>query len=203
MIIYTSTDIETTGYKYGAYSNSDQILECACIRYNDNFDILNTADLFFYKPEFCVESSAQRIHHLQREFLEKFEDDFDKNLATMYSMLYNTILVGKNSKRFDIPFIHDFIYQHAPDLMEFEIYGSLDIQIALKDVFTEWAKSNCAADDRGSSLEKYMVMFGITKEEVDAEYSRLGFDKLLPGALHTASYDALVTYMIHRTSKMI
>jgi len=50
------------------------------------------------------------------EFLQKYENDFEKNLVALNALMQNAYIVGKNSKKFDIPFINAFLYKHAPEL---------------------------------------------------------------------------------------
>lgn len=122
-MVGTVIDIETTGWlKFemvdgiSTLSDDSEILEVGYINIDMNtYQILTYGVLYFYKPYFYVESQAQETHGLTREFLEKYELDFDKNLIALNSMIQCTCIIGKNSDKFDIPFVKAFVAKHAGD----------------------------------------------------------------------------------------
>lgn len=121
-MIGTILDIETTGYlKFmtlpdgtSVLSDESEILEVGFI----NVDMktcrpLTHGVLYFYKPYFNVESEAQSVHKITRGFISAYEDKFQQNLIALNALMQNAIIIGKNSERFDIPFIEAFINKHG------------------------------------------------------------------------------------------
>lgn len=122
-MLITVLDIETTGlFKFDENNTLiPDILEVA-YAFVDTDDMLihKHGVLYFYKPEFDVESSAQEIHGLQRSFLEKYGDQFNDNLIALSALMTNATILGKNSERFDIPFINRFIEKYRGQLYDVE-----------------------------------------------------------------------------------
>ena len=118
-MIKTVMDIETTGfYKLNedktTLLDSSEIVEVGYIQIDDtNFDIVNYGTLYFYKPYFNLENEAAAVHGLTREFLEPYEKDFDRNLIALCSLMENCVMIGKNNRNFDLPYIQSFIKKHA------------------------------------------------------------------------------------------
>lgn len=112
----TVLDIETTGlFKFDANNVLiPDVLEVA-YAFIDTEDMLihKHGVLYFYRPEFDVESSAQEYHGLQREFLKQYEDQFNENLIALAALMTNATVLGKNSEKFDIPFINRFIEKYT------------------------------------------------------------------------------------------
>ena len=48
----------------------------------------------------------------------QFRDQFDENLIALAALMTNGVIIGKNSKRFDIPFIQYFIKKYSKDLYD-------------------------------------------------------------------------------------
>lgn len=136
-MIGTIIDIETTDWlKFDTstgqsiLSDESEILEVGFINFDMNtIKILSHGTLYFYKPYFRVESDAQKIHGLTRDFLKNYEDQFNKNLVALNSLIQNTCIIGKNSRKFDIPYIKAFIKKHAPDSFDIE---DLTIRLGMK-----------------------------------------------------------------------
>lgn len=175
-MIGTILDIETTGYLkfdditvpnplgYGdpitksQLSDASEILEVGFINVDlDTARIVNHGTLYFYKPYFQIESKAQEVHGITREFLQKYEQNFEKNLIALNSLMQNAVIIGKNSKAFDVPFIKAFIEKHAGNVLDipravtllgmkgyyggFVVYNedivNVDLQIFFKERFHE------------------------------------------------------------------
>lgn len=121
-MIGTVIDIETTGWlKFetnpttgvSTLSDESEILEVGFINIDmQTKKILTHGTLYFYKPYFHVESQAQSVHGLTREFLKQYEGDFNKNMIALNSLIQCGCIIGKNSEKFDIPFIKAFIDKH-------------------------------------------------------------------------------------------
>ena len=137
-MIGTIIDIETTGLLQfqtnlkgeSELSDESEIIEVGFI----NIDmvtrkILTHGTLYFYKPYFDIESKAQRIHGLTRDFLRQHEGDFSKNLIILNSIIQCGCIIGKNSDKFDIPYIKAFIKKHAGDIFDIK---SLVTRCAMK-----------------------------------------------------------------------
>ena len=136
-MIGTVIDIETTGWlefdkSTGSSTLSDgsEILEVGFITFDMNtIKILSHGTLYFYKPYFNVESDAQRVHGLTREFLKQYESQFNRNLVALNSLIQNTCIIGKNSRKFDMPYIKAFLKKHAPESFDIE---DLTIKLGMK-----------------------------------------------------------------------
>ena len=121
-MIGTVIDIETTGWlKFevnpttgvSTLSDDSEILEVGFMNIDMNTKkILNYGTLYFYKPKFRIETQAQEVHGLTRDFLKKYEGDFEKNMIALNSLIQCGCIIGKNSEKFDIPFIKAFIDKH-------------------------------------------------------------------------------------------
>lgn len=224
-MIGTVIDIETTGWLkfqtvdgWSILSDESEILEVGYINVNmDTKKILTYGTLYFYKPYFNVESQAQQVHGLQREFLQQYEQDFMKNLIALNSMIQCTCLIGKNSDKFDIPFIKAFIEKHGgdkfniPDVvtrLNMKGYNGgrigyddslypLDMQTIYKDRFHElyYDKYKVAlASAKKGKLEEYIDVLPGGPEATQIVYD--SFDKARITGAHGALYDAVMTYVV-------
>lgn len=221
-MICTVIDIETTGrYKISlGLNNPDyaEILEVSYIRVNsEDLSILSHGSLYFYKPYFCVESQAQEVHGLTRQFLKQYEKDFDKNLIQLHALMQQTLIVGKNSDVFDIPFIQAFLKKHSNGKLnidaEFEaakiktyagypaeytwFYGSYDIQTIYKNTWKDQVEKMTGSRPSGQrkgSLSEYIDDFPGRREEVEAIYATLDKDRVTKA--HGALYDCVMTYVV-------
>lgn len=187
-------DIETTGL--GKFT--DDILEVGYIRCNLDTEIVGYGSLYFYKPEFKVESAAQQIHGLTREFLEPYAQDFEKNLAILYTLMYDAIIVGKNSNSFDIPFIKQFLMRYAGSLGEPYIRKSIDVQSLLANEYQNWYyERNGMKTKKKGKLMELAEMVGLTDNAIGAKFAEAFPDCGRSGA-HNALYDAFVTMLLLR-----
>lgn len=224
-MIGTVIDIETTGYlKFDASSgistlaDDSEILEVGFLNIDlQTRKILTHGTLYFYKPYFFVESPAQAVHHLTRDFLMKYEDKFEQNLIALNSLIQSTCIIGKNSDKFDIPFIKAFIRKHAGDefdlpevvrQLDMKAYNggkvryndtlyALDMQTLYKerfhDLYLERTGNKLPPNKKGK-LEEYVAVINCGQEAVDLVYDGLSKDRVT-GA-HGALYDAVMTYVV-------
>jgi DNA polymerase III epsilon subunit-like protein len=224
-MIGTVIDIETTGFlKFDTIngvsqlSDNSEILEVGYINIDmDRREILTYGTLYFYKPYFNIESDAQRVHGLTREFLKQYEQDFEKNLIALNSMIQCTCIIGKSSNSFDIPFINAFIKKHAGykfDIEDLSIdlnmsayergkvhyvnsYYADDMQVLYKDryhdLFYEKYGYSLMKNKKGK-LEEYIDVIPNGQHAVDVIYGNLNKDRVT-GA-HGALYDAVMTYVV-------
>lgn len=120
-MLLTVLDIETTGlFKFDENGVLiPDILEVA-YAFVDTADMLihKHGTMYFYKPEFDVESPAQGIHHLERSFLAQYADQFEDNLIALSALMTNATILGKNVEKFDIPFIDRFIDKYKGRLYD-------------------------------------------------------------------------------------
>lgn len=90
-------DIETSDWykenpNTGTLEDSSEILEIGYIRVDmNNGKIIDCGELYFYKPYFQVESSAQKVHGIQRSFLEQYEGDFRKDFLQVNGILKGVV----------------------------------------------------------------------------------------------------------------
>jgi hypothetical protein len=115
-MLYTFIDIETTGFmKFDANAVLiPDLLEFSYLQVDSTtLRIVKSGSLYFYQPHFDIESDAQEVHGLTRDFLMQYEDQFEDNLIALASITCNATICGKNSKKFDIPFIKHFLKKYS------------------------------------------------------------------------------------------
>ena len=224
-MIGTVIDIETTGYLQfdtstgvSQLADTSEILEVGFLNIDmETREILTHGTLYFYKPYFYVESPAQEVHRLTRDFIKNYEDQFTMNLVALNSLIQSTCLIGKNSDKFDIPFIKAFIRKHAGDAFDLpevvrqlgmkaynggKVYYNdtlyaLDMQTLYKDRFHELyydKTGNKLPPNKRGTLSQYIEVIPYAQEAVDLVYNGLSKDRVT-GA-HGALYDAVMTYVV-------
>lgn len=224
-MIGTVIDIETTDWlKFNTVdgvsqlSDNSEILEVGYININmDTKAILTYGTLYFYKPYFNIESPAQQTHGLTRDFLKQYEQDFEKNLIALNSLIQSTCLIGKNSDKFDIPYIKAFIKKHAGDKFDIPnlvfklnmdaynggkiIYEdglyAMDMQTIYKTRYHSLHYDKYGyplAPTKKGKLEEYIDVIPNGQAVVDYVYN--GFEKDRVTGAHGALYDAVMTYVV-------
>ena len=241
-MIGTIIDIETTGwlkfdmikepnpYVPGTFidksvlSNESEILEVGYININmETNKILTYGTLYFYKPYFNIENDAQKVHGLTRDFLMKYEDKFMDNIIALNAMLQSTCIIGKNSNKFDVPFIKAFIEKHVGDIMDipalvqklsmnsysggkvryFNDTYALDMQSIYRERYHELYRDKTGIKlmpGKKGKLEEYIEVINNGQQAVDYIYNSLDKDRVT-GA-HGALYDAVMTYVVWLDAKM-
>ena len=226
-------DIETTGYlkkdeKYidgeltYVLSDKSEILSVGYIRVDlDTERIFDAGVLYFYKPYFEIENQAQSVHGLQRSFLEQFEDQFDDNLAMLETLLYNTVIIGKNSDAFDVPFLDAFLLKHRGptplysyiNLLKMKNYEGgrlvLKNETTAVDVQTSFAplyrrlmhdvKGVELSSRKKGTLTEYLDLLDPDRVSVNSlvkEVKELTSDEFVASA-HDAMYDACATWLVY------
>lgn len=194
MLFYV-IDIETTGFN----RINDDILEVGYIKCNGACNMISSDTLYFYKPEFKVESGAQKIHGLTRDYLQNYEKYFYRNLAALSTIIKNGNIVGKNSNVFDLPFIRAFIQKYMPYLPTPSVKRSVDVQELLVNEFRNWyEKTQGVAKTRKSgTLVQLIEMIGLTQEQVKEEF-KVVFPKSERVGAHSALYDAYMTLLLFK-----
>lgn len=224
-MVTTILDIETTGYlsfdsKDGVsvLSDNSEILEVGYINIiPETRDILNYGTLYFYKPYFKIESPAQEVHKLTRDFLKQYEDKFEMNLIALNSLIQSSCLITKNGNKFDIPFIKAFIDKHAGhafdiqalvEFQEMKAYNggkvhyvnsmySIDMEAVFKDrwrdLFYDMNKYYPPKRKKGT-LSDYVDAIPSGRDAVNYVYDSLKKDRVT-GA-HGALYDCVMTYVV-------
>ncbi len=225
-MIGTVLDIETTGFlKFNVNDKGDsvlsddsEILEVGFLNIDmETRRICTSGTLYFYKPYFNIESDAQRIHGLQRDFLQQYENDFDMNLVALNSLIQSTCLIGKNSDKFDIPFIHAFINKHVGRAFDIPAIVSelgmkgynggyvgysdtlyaLDMQTLYKERWRDLHYKRTGLmplSSKKGTLTDYIEDIPYGREATDAVYSSLKKDR--ETGAHGALYDACMTYVV-------
>lgn len=212
--MYTIIDIETTGLmKFD--SNGvliPDLLEFGYINVDNNLQIINSGTLYFYEPWFDIENDAQRIHGLTRQFLQEHATDNIANAAAMQAMLTNTTVIGKNSDKFDLPFIKYWIEK---------MYGRSDMDIAitcsnacmkgynggtvlhdnntntldLQKVYSPiWKSAHSITGNKRGTLSEYIQYEPDGYQLVNQVYEGLNKERVT-GA-HGALYDCAMTYVV-------
>ncbi|MBR3599848.1 MAG: hypothetical protein IKL53_08200 [Lachnospiraceae bacterium] len=236
----TIIDIETTGYlsfdlikepsPYGTgdiersvLSNRSEILEVGFINVDlSTCEILKYGTLYFYKPYFEVESGAQSVHRITRDFISKYENQFERNLIALNSLMQCNCIIGKNSDAFDIPFIRAFLEKHGGPILNIEnlvqkldmkSYNGgkvkyfndtypLDLQKIFKDHYRDLHYEKYGqrlAPTKKGTLTQYVDVIPRGQEAVDFIYG--GMQKDRETGAHGALYDAVCTYVVWLNAK--
>lgn len=190
-MLYTILDIESTGFHK---EGGDEILSFGFIRCNSQFEIKASGVLYFYKPGFNVEKCpAFNTHKLKLSFMQEHENKFNDNLKKMYSLCYNSVIVGKNSTKFDMPFIKNFCKRHAPLLDELTYLKTFDVQEEFCKIYREKTKNNNVG-----TLTDYVNCLGITKQDLENVYNSLPVKDSENMHMHGALFDTVATYMVFK-----
>jgi len=205
---HTVIDIETTGYlkyldTFGRLDPSSQILSVGYINIDsESLNIIDAGVLYFYRPEFDVEA-AQHVHHLTREFLSKYEKDFDENIAKLEALVTDRTLIGKNSNAFDLKFIIGFLKtwgnfnEMAGPLPE----STVDMQEIFSPLYRKlyYQKYNVQLSGRvKGKLEEYVRLLdpnGVALAAVLKDIKK--YTEINDCNPHDALYDAAMTYLVY------
>lgn len=211
--MFTIIDIETTGFRKYDSNNVliPDLLEFGYINVGNDLKIINSGTLYFYEDWFDIENDAQKVHKLTRAFLKEHAKDNVSNAAAMQAMLTNTIIVGKNSDGFDIPFIKSWIKKmfgqdmdinHTTSkLMMKGYYGGYvfhsneSTTLDLQKVYSKfWREDTGASSSKRGSLSEYVASIPNGFEIVKSIYDDL--DKERETGAHGALYDCCMTYLV-------
>ena len=111
--MYLVFDLETTGLD----SNVCEVIEFSYVMFDDDNMFIKAETLYFYHPGMHWSEEAYNVHHISREFLRQYEDDFKKNLIKMYTVLNLGKVCGHNALRFDCVFAKNWLERMGlPDL---------------------------------------------------------------------------------------
>lgn len=209
-------------------ADHSDILSFGYLRVNlEDNTIFDAGVLYFYKPEFRVESEAQNTHGLKREFLQQFEDQFEENLAMMEALITNAVIIGKNSDRFDIPFISLFLQKHRGNGTLYNFINSLgmknydkkklvlvnetssyDVEVKFAPIYRGLMKQvhNIELSERKrGSLTDYLDIIDPDRAQVKAvlaEAAQFMRDDYEVKA-HDAFYDVAATWYVYKFCKQI
>lgn len=188
-------DIETTGFNF----QSADILQVSFVTADENGEIHNAGNLYYYQPDFVVETQAVDVHGLTRDLLLKYENDFYKNCAALHAIMQKGYIVGKNSDKFDIPFIQGWLIRRFPGVLPpIKLFRQADVQTAMKPHFQNWYyQQNGFETKKIGTLSEYVSMLGI-QDKVDETYKKASAYCSEPArqGYHDALYDAVATYCV-------
>lgn len=193
-MIYTVFDIETSGL-----DKECDIYEFAYIRLDDNFNIIKSDTLYFFKKSWVV--TASEIHGLTEEMLTPHIKDFYKNLAAMYATMHNGIAIGKNNMMFDntrvISFINRNMYDQNKDkgIRDFRIEASIDVQNYMAPHYRRYMESigQPVGPSKKGTLEDYMKVCGFDKPMLESFARQNGITVDERFKAHGAMYDTVMT----------
>lgn len=197
-MLLTVYDIETSGFIQKDKPMPD-VYQLGFIRVNTNFEVRGCGSLYFYNPATYGEPSpgALEANGLTLDFLETKKEEFDKNLATAYALLHNSLVVGKNNIRFDNLVISGFLNKYRPEKVgSFCLGKSIDVQSYMAILYRDYCAKNgipCTSRKQGT-LEDYLKVME-ADENVVRQFAKNNNIQLGEGRLHDALYDATITYM--------
>ena len=203
--------------------DSAEIVSVGYLRVDLDADrIFDAGVLYFYKPYFHIENDAQKIHKLQRSFLEQYEDQFQTNLAILESLLINSIIIGKNCDAFDIPYIEAFLKKHRGGKSLYPYINSqgmknydkkklvLENNTTSYDVQTKFAPLYRGlmrkvhgvelSERKKGTLTEYIELLDPERKDVNTlieEIKSLTSDEFCASA-HDAMYDVAMTYVVFK-----
>lgn len=191
-MVYTFYDIETNGLS----TATAEILEFGYIQTDENFKILRSKSLYFWRDGWSAGRSD--IHGLYPDMLAKYKDDFNKNIAELATIVQQGILIGKKSDAFDYPIVRNMLTRHAK--ISFECWpkplGSVDVQDTFAPYYREYMGriGQPVSSRKKGKLEEYMPAIGLTDEQVLNMFMRdIGGDR---SKAHTAIFDAYMTMLV-------
>lgn len=200
-MVGTILDIETTGFS----GDTDELIEVGLMRINtETNDILSYDNLYFWKEGYPVEKTTH-IHGLTTEFLKNYYETtkpitpgislFEENIVKLASYFYSSIIIGKNSNNFDIPFLHKWVARATDGMFNFSKWRTgipIDMQVEFAP------KYRIMADIQGNkkgTLSQYIEVITRGKELADSIFNSLNMGR--EGRAHTALYDVCMTYVVY------
>lgn len=200
--MFTVIDIETTGLN----KSTGKLLEVAYARINPDCSIIGTGAMWFYDPEipdfdvFVDHCSGREINGLTSEFLKPHKRDFYLNLAHLCTVIQGEYLIGKNLKKFDIPFLNNYLtdrlYRVDVDIPTAK--GYVELQDFFSPIFKKYWFEKYGANTRQlGTLEDYIAMENISTDEINEQFKVMfGAHNARGQGAHSALYDVVMTYMI-------
>lgn len=170
---FTIYDLETTDFN----SHVGDVVQFAYANLDQDFNLLKAESLYFYRPNMHWSIDAENVHHLSRDFLSQFADQFETNLKKMYITLSKANVVGFNNNHFDNEFATTWLKRMGmPDL---ELNRSYDVMKIYQPVLKKRPKL--------VDLPEYI---GLGKNIIEAIAAQWFGESLGP---HNASYDVTAT----------
>jgi DNA polymerase III epsilon subunit-like protein len=187
-------DVESTGLS----TQYDQILEFAYLKINPKCEILGSGTLYFWQDGWKINQGAYEVHGLTEEFLAPYAKDFDKNLATLYTILFNSVIIGKNSKSFDNRMLESFISRHVPpEMLDCQIMGYFDIQDKTTPLFQDWWYRKYKEPTRKKgTLKELCDVLGITSDGIKKVMDAVAGPSAYRQGYHSAMFDTVATYLL-------
>lgn len=183
-MIYTVIDIETSGL---SRENADVLSFSYAL--TDGKEILAADTLYFWADGIKWNQESYQTHGLSKEFLSQYEDDFDKNLRAMFSVIQDSILVGYNSGYIDkFGVLHGFDYQV---IKNFLLRNMLDFPIPSSFVDLLKIARSRETNAPNKKLQSMVDYYGISREDI----VRVN-DTVFPGSkavAHNSGYDVVCT----------
>jgi len=190
-MLYTILDLETTGFS----KEMDHLLEFGYMQIDKQLNIIRTGSLYFYREDWNVNTPAQSVHGLTRDYLEKHIDEFDDNLIRMYALVQNSVVIGKNSDKFDIPFINVHFRKYANPVGPITLMGTLDLEEFYTPKFRSYYREKYGQDTKKrGTLSELMELIGYSDSEIRKRFSsEIVSDR---DRAHSALYDVFMTYLL-------
>lgn len=197
-MVLTIFDVEANGLIEN--HKMPDIYQFGYIRVTDTFKVIGSGSLYYWNSASYLpyDNASGAIHGITEDFLKKHEEDFIKNSATMYALLHNCMVVGKNCLTYDNPVVINHMRKYQPAKCPTFAFGpKIDIQSHAAIYWREYCRLNGiehTSHSRGT-LGDYMKMCGYTEEVIKAFASINGI-QLDSEHPHDALYDATMTYMV-------
>lgn len=196
-MLLTVYDVETNGFI--EHGKVPDIYQFGYIRVDTSFRVHGSGSLYLYDPATYSphKKDAEDVHGITIDFLEKHKNDFNKNLSTMYALLKDSLVVGKNNITFDNIVVNGFINRYRPEKAPaFNLGKSLDVQAYMAKYYRDWCAANGKPYTNRSKgqLSDYIQVMD-SNEQTVLDFAANNGIQLSTERPHDALYDATLTYM--------
>lgn len=184
-MLFTYFDVETSGLHVGC-----DVLSFSYILGTEDLNVKRAETLYFWKEGVTQWSQeAYEVNGLSKEFLRRYEADYEKNLKKMYLVLSYGDLVGYNSGSinkdgvivgFDFPIIKDFLERNG--MYTPKVLGFYDVMQIGQVIYKHRLKLQTMFDRCGCSRDIADAMMAV-------------YFNRQAGA-HDAAYDTVCTSML-------
>lgn len=179
--MFAVIDIETTGLNHDVC----EIIQFSALLFSADAKFIRSENLYFYKEGMHWDQKvSDEVHKITLDDLKKHKDDYEKNIAKMFTVMNKVILVGHNAAAFDVPFISRWFERNGltpPEYTRVE-----DTMLFMKPLYKR----------SRIKLTKLMDMVGISDDSVAMMGEQWFGEQYGSADHHNAMYDTTATALI-------
>jgi len=161
----------------------DDVVQFSYVSFDASNQMYDAGCLYFYYEGMSWSESAEEVHHISRDFLKQYADDFKANCIRMWTVLSGANVVGHNSKTFDCPFVTSWLARMG--LMGLKFGSINDTMRAFRP----------AIHHDKIKLTKLLEMYGLTPEVI-RNAANMWFGDVTNIGPHDATYDTTATALL-------